>query len=525
MTQDCLDNLENADIEQPDVSVTDSLSDIYIDSTELAEVESDVPATGVNLPEETSLQIKSGKLAGKSLPIAIAMLAIPILLEQFANALVGLVDVFLTGHMPDSIAQAAMDGVGIAAYVRWFIGIAVSAIGIGGMALIARATGANDIKLAHRSLGQATLLGLIAGILVAVALWVGVPWVAKLAQLSPEATIYCNQYIRIVAVGLPATSILFTGMMCLHGVGETTRPFLIMLVVNVVNIVLSWVLSGVDFTFGSWTLTNPFSFDLNVVGIAIGTAGARLVGAFLMVALMLRGVKDLKLNIPELKPHLETMWRITRIGIPNFFEGLGMWVGQLVGVIWVIGMISKHTNAPEGLMGAHMIAVQWEALSFMPGYALGVAAGTLAGQFLGANNPKMAARAILICMTLGMILMGIAGLLYIFGGSMLTAIISQNPLHLEIAPKLLFICGLVQVFFAMSMVIRGGLRGVGDTKACMIITWVSTYAIRIPLAWMFGYWLGYGLVGVWIGLCSELVIRGLLFLARFLHGGWKTVIV
>lgn len=470
-----------------------------------------------------SFEIQSGKLAGKSLASAIAIIAIPVLLEQFANATVGTVDVLLTGHLPGDIATPAMDGVGIGSYVRWFMGISAGAVGVGGMALIARALGAGDRTLAHRALGQTVGFSLLLGVAVTFIMWFGIPLVAKLAGLNDEATRYCIQYVRIVSISMPVTSLLFSGTMCLHGAGETTRPFLIMLVVNLVNVVLSWVLSGVDLQFGTWSLVNPFSFDMHVAGIAAGTAGARTVGAFLLVLLMLRGIKDLRLELPELRPHLETMWRIIRVGFPNFIEGFGMWAGQLVGVIWLIGKIAERTGTGEGLMGTHMIAVQWEAFSFMPGFALGTAAGTLAGQYLGARNPKMAARSIWLCTLLGMSFMGVAGALFMIFGEPLTRIISDDPGHVELAPKLLFICGLVQVNFAMAMVIRNGLRGAGDTTACMIITWTSTYGVRIPLAWLFGYFLNLGLVGVWIGLCSELFIRGLLFLGRFLHGGWKQV--
>ena len=62
-----------------------------------------------------------------------------VLLEQLANACVGLVDKMLAGRLDATIARPALDGVGLASYVGWFTGVAMSAIGIGGMALIARA--------------------------------------------------------------------------------------------------------------------------------------------------------------------------------------------------------------------------------------------------------------------------------------------------------------------------------------------------------------------------------------------------
>jgi Na+-driven multidrug efflux pump len=88
-------------------------------------------------------------------------------------------------------------------------------------------------------------------------------------------------------------------------------------------------------------------------------------------------------------------------------------------------------------------------------------------------------------------------------------------------PKTLFACGAVQVFFALGMALRQGLRGVGDTKWIFAITVGSIYAIRLPLAWALGVWMGYGLAGIWWALSLELVVRGLLFLWRFQSPAWE----
>jgi Na+-driven multidrug efflux pump len=78
-------------------------------------------------------QIRSGKLAGKTLTQAIIVLAAPVFLEHLLGALVGLVDIMLTGGLGE-ISTPALDAVSIGSYVGWFIGIAVSSLGIGSQA-------------------------------------------------------------------------------------------------------------------------------------------------------------------------------------------------------------------------------------------------------------------------------------------------------------------------------------------------------------------------------------------------------
>ena len=218
-------------------------------------------------------------------------------------------------------------------------------------------------------------------------------------------------------------------------------------------------------------------------------------------------------------------WRVLKVGVPNFFEGLAMWSVNLL----VLGFIGKAadmklgTTTNDGLIGAHIITVQWESFSFLPGFAMGTAAGALAGQYLGAGNASLARAAIWRCTLIGMAIMGSMGVLFMCAGEPLTRMISDDPIHLALVPQLLFAAGCMQVFFALAMVTRNGLRGVGDTTWILGITVVSCYAIRLPLAWYLGIHLGYGLVGIWWGLMLELAVRGTMFLARFKFGAWDKI--
>ncbi|MGY8757513.1 MAG: MATE family efflux transporter, partial [Phycisphaerales bacterium] len=157
-------------------------------------------------------------------------------------------------------------------------------VGIGAQALIARAMGRGDVEFGQRAVAQSLILALIWGIVVAIALWMLADSIGDVCQLSGQAKTYLTQYIRIVAIGMPACSIMTTGAMALHGSGDTLRPALVTVVVNIVNVSVSWGLSGAAMRFGDETYTNPFDYNLHVTGIAIGTSVAYLVGGILIVA-------------------------------------------------------------------------------------------------------------------------------------------------------------------------------------------------------------------------------------------------
>lgn len=481
----------------------------------IAETEAEADSQGM---------IRAGKLAGMSLNRAIWTLAVPVLIQQTMQACVGMVDKMLAGHLPSAMVKPALDGIGVGSYVAWFIGVALAGLGVGGQALIARGMGGGNHGESQRALGQSITLCLIWGTLVGVLLWFLVDGVASLCNLTDEAATYCRQYIHMIALSMPACAVMMVGGMCLHGAGETTKPSLISVEVNIVNVALAWMLSGVDLRFGGVVIANPFSFDLHVVGIAMGAALSNLWGALRTWGVLSRGVKDLRLDRAHMALDAGMVRRIVRVGIPSFFEGLSMW-GVNLFVLMFIGWVETARHIDGGLQGAHIIAVQWEAFSFMPGFAIGTAAGALAGQYLGAGNPRMARQAILLCAGIAALIMGVLGIVFITCGAWLTRLVSDEPIHLETVPALLKICGSVQVFFGIMMVMRQGLRGVGDSTWTFIITTASSYGIRLPAAWLLGIHFGMGLEGIWIALCGEFTIRAGLFTLRFLHGGWQRISV
>jgi putative MATE family efflux protein len=484
------------------------------------------------IPDDEGV-IKAGRLAGKSMSQAIWILALPVLLQQTMAAGVGFVDKLLAGNLPEAIARPAMDGVGIGSFVGWFIGIAMTGLGVGGQAIIARGMGSGDLRESQRALGQSVILSVTWGAAVAVLMIVLAEPLARYSNLSPQATADCVTYVRTLALGLPFCGLMMVGGMCLHGAGEAHKPFQIAVWVNIVNCVTSWLISGVEIGAFGATIPNPSPLDpakWGVFGIAAGSSISYAVGAWLTWRVLRAGVKDLRLEGPAEGGSVFSFdsamsWRIVRVGVPNFFEGLAMWAVSLF-VLGFIGQAAARglgTDSKEGLVGAHIITVQWEAFSFLPGFAMGTAAGALAGQYLGAGSPRLARAAIWRCTLVGMAIMGVMGVVFILLGRPLTAIISSDPLHLELVPRLLMIAGFAQVFFALAMVVRNGLRGVGDTKWILAITVISCFAIRLPLAWYLGVHLGHGLVGIWWGLMIELSLRGLFFLARFKFGAWESI--
>jgi len=489
--------------------------------------------------------IKSGRLAGLTMWGAIAVVAWPVLMENILNSMVGLVDTTLAA----GLSEAATDAIGVAAYFEWLIGLVPIALGIGSTALIARAFGRNRLAVAGAALGQAIILSVMLGSILAVVLIVFAPQVARVMSLDeePEALRHAVDYLRIVSMGIPFSATLFACIAGCRGAGDTVKPMLVMLVINIVNSVSSFLMSGVDLASSRLGadgvvhkhvyLANPMDLDLGVRGIALGTLLAWIVGAVLMVAILSKGTHGLKLRARRLRPHVHTIRRLLRVALPNMLESAGMWVGNVLIVVMVGWM--HH----PGLYGAHILAIRIESMSYLLGFAMAAASATLMGQYLGAGHPRLAQGAALRCMGVSVAVMGTLGIVFALFGRHIVGVFSQQPTHLEIAPKLLVICGMAQIPFALAIVTRGSLYGAGDTRVVMVLTLITIWVIRLPMAWLFSgvdipiwgrhvilnpaplqrMWDVPPLIGLWFGLCGELLLRPVFFLCRFIQGGWKTV--
>ncbi len=501
----------------------------------------------------TDRVIKSGKLKGLSMRHAIWVLAWPVLIESFLNAFVGLADTTLAA----SLSVEATDAVGAASYFAWLIGLVGMALGVGVTAMVSRAMGRGRTAIANAALGQATLIGLFGGAAVGVLLFVGAPLVARVLNLEGETASQAIQYLRILSIAVPMQTWLACGIAGARGAGDTLSPLLMMVAVNGVNIVASFVLSGASVGYTvrnaegiittSTLIANPFGMNMGLAGIAWGTVIAWSIGAIAMMLLLaLRGTHGLKLRARRLKPHRHTAKRLVRVGLPNLIETSGMWFGNFLVIVFV-GFMGQ-----SGLFGSHVVAIRIEAFSFLPGFAMSIAAATLGGQYLGAQRPDLARKAIFRCTVIASTIMMCFGLGFALAPHYVVGLFSQQPIHMQVVPRLLFICAFIQIPFAVSICLRGALRGAGDTRMVMMLTWVSTYAIRLPLAWLGSgievpmdlvpTWLGGGpgvvlpnpaplqhffdigpLAGMWIGLCTEHLSRSTAFALRFMHGGWQKV--
>ena len=447
------------------------------------------------------------------------VLALPVLAEQTLNMLVGYTDWWLTGHYLEGPAyQAAM---ALMAYVLWLFPCLFSAVAIGATALVARFVGAGDGTLANRVTNQAVLAGVLAAIAAtAVSWWLARPFIAAM-QLQDDAARLALRYIRIMVPVLPCIMFEQVGIACLRGAGDTMSGLVAKVIVNTLNVAISFVLVV------GW---GPFP-RLGWEGLALGTAVAHGVGGLIILGLLVRGRFGLRLRLRWMRLDPDLLRRLMRIGIPGGVDTLALLGCHLV-FVSIINRLGTVAAA------AHGLGVTIESMAYLPGSAFQVAAATLAGQYLGSRDRRRAARSAWLSCLVGGGVMLAAGFAFYFGAEPLTAFFtgdSQSETARTTVP-LLRLVSITMPPLALTMILTGALRGAGDTRWPLAITFVGFLGIRIPLACLLAWQsvpipgtgmaivgLGWGVWGAWLAMVFDVFVRAVLVVARFLHGGWTRI--
>jgi len=403
-------------------------------------------------------------------------------------------------------------------YLAWSISSYMVLITVGSTALVARFVGAGARSeanaAAHQSLMLAFLFGLLAS---AVGLGGGIHALIGFLQLQGSAAGFAAEFLWPLFGMLAFQVVEAAGIACLVGAGDTRTGLYVMVGVAVMNLPLAW-----SFCYG----LGPFP-RLGLVGIALGTALSHVLGCLVVLTTLTLGRQGLKLRLAGFRPRFDLMRRLLRVGVPAAFDSLSVVVGQF----WFLSLVNQLGNEASS---AHGIALVWEALGYLSGAAFGTAAMTLVGQNLGAGRPDQAARAGWLAFGLGSGVMTMMGIVFFTLAPWMFRVFTSHPPILAAGVPVLRLVAFAMPALASTIVFTSALRGAGDTRVPVLFTWIGFFVVRIPLAYFFirssvslgslGEWpgLGLGLLGAWLAMFADLVIRGGFFFYRFVRGAWKT---
>ncbi|HQV47199.1 MAG TPA: MATE family efflux transporter, partial [Nitrospira sp.] len=376
----------------------------------------------------------------------------------------------------------------------------VSGLSVGTNVIIAQQWGARRYEEA----GQASrhFLGLSIFVSFALAL-LGLSANGLIMQLlgaQPEVIGLALPYSNLIFLVIPFTVLLAVLSSILQGTGDTKTPMYAMIMVNVLHIAIAYPL-----IYGQWGLP---AFGVKGAAVAVGIAEATgSVYLLLRCRTILKPSKRLRWDM------LRTIWQV---GAPVSGERIVQQAGILLytKIVLIYGTVSY---------AAHQVGLSIESLSFLPGYGFAIAAATMVGQSIGAGKYTRAKLENWEANRLATFIMSAMGIVFFFFPYALLRAFTSDEAVIELGTTFLKIVALLQVPLALTMVLAGSLRGAGDTRFIMIATMIGMWGVRIPIAFVAGYWLTMGVFYVWLAMIADWTLRMALMLWRYRSERWKSI--
>lgn len=439
------------------------------------------------------------------------LLSWPAIVEQMLFTAVQYVDTAMVG----SLGANATASVGINTSTVWLIGGLLNAVSTGFAVQVAQYTGAQDMESARKVIRQSIRFCTLMGIVLMIVTMALAPWVPRIMGGAPEILDSAGLYLRIFCIALPFQLFGMVFSAILRCTGDMKTPMILNALSNIVNIIFNTLLIFPSRTvsFGGKSFS-VWGAGMGVAGAAAGSVVAAAFIGILMVFTLLHRDGPLRIRLRDCTQDDPFILRqMASIGIPVFLERGITTMGQIVltRVVTGFGTVS---------LAAHTLSNTAESLSYLPSGGFSYAATTLVGQSIGAKNPARARNYGKIATFMGMILLTGTGLLLFFIPDKLICIFSADVAVVALGAWVLRIESLAQPMSAAATIIAGALRGAGDSKWPFYIGFISMWVVRIPLAFIFTYLFHMGLTGIWVAMCVDINVRGLISLHRFFRSDW-----
>jgi len=175
-------------------------------------------------------------------------------------------------------------------------------------------------------------------------------------------------------------------------------------------------------------------------------------------------------------------------------------------------------------LAAQAIAVQCVGIAFMVPLGISHATMVRVAFYAGAGDRQGVARASWAALVLGLaVMVTIAALFMVAGRGIADLFLDGSiPGALEVealAGLFLFYAAFAQLADGTQVILAGILRGLKDTAAAMWFAFIGFWGVGLSASYIFGFALGFGSFGIWVGLCLGLASVGVLSFLRVLRAG------
>jgi len=422
----------------------------------------------------------------------------PILLEQTFIVMLGI----MTTIMVSGEGAYALAAVSQVDTIGHLVNAFFAALTVGATIVVAQYIGRGDKDKASGVAAQAILLSVITGVFFALILALfRYPIIDLLFGRSDYGVILNARIFQgIVAFSIPAVALMMTAFGVLRGSGNTRAPMVITIIINLVNVGLGLALIS---RFG-------------VAGAAWALLISRYVGAIMGIVYLLKKSRTIRFGgIRDFAPNLEVQKLILRFGIPTSIESGTFQMGKLLITIFVAGM-------GTAAIAANSVIGSISSILNSPGSAFSTGATILVGQRIGRGDTHDVRKTTYFAVVTAMLTLAVICVVTFFFLDPIKGLYNTTPeMFVLMRPVLITLFFAMPLAWPVSFVTPAAVRATGDVKYAMVVAIASMVFVRVAFAWLLGVHFGMGIMGVWISMYADWVVRGIFFMWRIINGKWQ----
>lgn len=426
-------------------------------------------------------------------------LIIPLVIEQFLSILVGLLDTMMVSQ----VGEAAVSAVSLVDSVNTLFVFAFAALGTGGAVIVGQYLGRKDVRQAGHGASQLMLFMTEISLLIMVLLYLFRPLVLGrvFGGVEPDVAHYANTYYLITEASTPFLAIYSAGSALFRVMGNSRVSMWISLMMNGINVAGNALLL--------------FGFGMGVEGVAIPTLVSRMAAAGAMAFLLSRPGKKLQLERLSWKHDPYIVKYILRYGVTNGLESSMFQLGKilLLSTVSVLGTAAVAANAIGNVVAC---------LGNITGEAMGLAMITVVSQCVGAGAYREVRFYIKKLMKWIYASYFCCSMLVVLCLPLILRVYNVSPEAEFYARQIILLHATAGILlWPVSFALPQALRAAGDTRYTMLVGSISMWTIRVGLGIFLVRVCGTSVLGIWISMLVDWVVRSTLFVLRILGHRWE----
>lgn len=426
-------------------------------------------------------------------------LLVPIIVEQLLSSLMGTADTMMVSN----VGSAAISAVSLVDSINILVIQALSALAAGGAILCSQYLGSSNKKAANESARQVLFVMTVLSVTLSVICLLFRGPLLRAIFGAVEADVMENSqiYFLFTLLSFPFIGLYDAGASIMRAQNNSSEPMIISIISNFLNI------------GGNALLI--FVFGMGVEGAAISTLASRIFCAIVVIYKLHSEDEPIFIkNYASIRPDFSLIKKILFIGIPSGIENSMFQFGKLAiqSTVSTLGTVAIAAQAMTNIL---------ENLNGMAAIGIGVGLMTIVGQCMGADRKDEAVYYIKKLSVIAEVAIIVSCLLVFALTGPVTVLGGMEPASAKMCFHMVIWITIVKpIVWTLAFVPAYGLRAAGDVKFSMITSCLVMWLCRFCLCVILIRFLGFGTMGVWIGMFADWTVRAVIFTWRFHSRRW-----